>query len=157
MQCMIYAVVLTHWEMELEKAGDLTSYSVRTQHAAIRGFNYYQRVEPFYTNFMRTIQVLAKDPVFRTYPLAHHLTYHWLGGNLRVSNQPSPSEKEIGGDTMRNYYLSTLIGCRESATCGTTSHSARAWTWKGPWGRTASRFTRCTACCDSIRTISNGR
>lgn len=108
MRCMVYAVVLTHWEMSLDKPGDLTSYSLKTQHAAIRGFNYYQRVEPYYPNFMRMMQELAKDPDFKTYPLSTHLTQNWLGGNLRVSNQPSASEKEIGGDLMRNYYLQQL-------------------------------------------------
>jgi hypothetical protein len=94
--------------MTLDKPGDLSSYSIKTQHAAIRGFNYYQRVEPFYTNFMRMIQELSKDPDFKTYPISTHLTDSWLGGNLRVSNQPSPSEKEIGADLMRFYYQQQL-------------------------------------------------
>ena len=108
MQTMVFAVILTHWEMTLDKPGDLSSYSIKTQHAAIRGFNYYQRVEPFYTNFMRMIQELSKDPDFKTYPISTHLTNSWLGGNLRVSNQPSPSEKEIGADLMRFYYQQQL-------------------------------------------------
>ena len=108
MQCMVFAVVLTHWEMELDRAGDLEHYSLNTRHAAIRGFNYYQRVEPYYSNFMRMIQELCRDPDFRTYPLSTHLTHNWLGGNLRVSNQASPAEHEIGGDLMRHYYLQRL-------------------------------------------------
>ena len=108
MQCMVFAVVLTHWEMELDRAGDLEHYSLNTRHAAIRGFNYYQRVEPYYSNFMRMIQELCRDPDFRTYPLSTHLTHNWLGGNLRVSNQASPAEHEIGGDLMRHYYLQQL-------------------------------------------------
>ena len=108
MQSMVYAVILTHWEMNLDKPGDLTSYAIKTKHAAIRGFNYYQLVEPFYGNFMRMIQELSKNPDFKTYPLSTHLTNRWLGGNLRVSNQPSPSEKEIGADLMRYYYQQQL-------------------------------------------------
>jgi hypothetical protein len=66
MQSMVYAVILTHWEMIMDKPGDLTSYAIKTQHAAIRGFNYCQRVEPFYGNFMRMIQELSKNPDFKT-------------------------------------------------------------------------------------------
>jgi hypothetical protein len=94
--------------MTLDRPGDLTSYALRTKHAAIRGFNYYQRVEPFYSNFMRLIEELSRNPDFRTYPLSSHLTHGWLGGNLMISNQPSPSEKEIGADLMRHYYLQQL-------------------------------------------------
>ncbi len=108
MQCMVYAIILTHWEMTLDRPGDLTSYALRTRHAAIRGFNYYQRVEPYYTNFRRLIEELSRNPDFRTYPLATHLTCNWMGGNLVISNQPSPSEKEIGADLMRHYYLQQL-------------------------------------------------
>jgi hypothetical protein len=108
LQCLVYAVVLTHWEMTLDRPGDLTSYSLRTLHAAVRGFNYYQRVEPFYGNFMRMIQELSKDPDFKTYPLASHLTYSWLEGNLRISNQLSPAEKNIGADLVRYYYQQQL-------------------------------------------------
>ncbi len=108
MQCLVYAIVLTHWELNLDKPGDLTSYSLKTQHTAIRGFDYFQRVEPFWTNFMRMIQKLSKDPDFKTYPLSNHLTQSWLGGNLRVSNQPSPPEKEMGADLMRFYYQQQL-------------------------------------------------
>ena len=73
LQPLVLAVVLTHWRMELDKPGDLSSYTLSTEHAAIRGFNYFQRVEPFYTNFMRLIQELSKDPHFKTYPLSTHL------------------------------------------------------------------------------------
>ena len=79
MQCMVYAIVLTHWEMTLDKPGDLTSYALRTKHAAIRGFNYYQRVEPYYSNFMRLIEELSRNPDFRTYPLGTHLTLQLVG------------------------------------------------------------------------------
>ena len=108
LQCMVYAVILTHWEMNLERPGDLENYSIKTQHSAIRGFNYYQKVEPYFTNFMRMIQELGKDPDFKTYPLATHLTHGWLDGNLRVSKQASPSEVEIGADLMRYYYQQQL-------------------------------------------------
>ena len=108
MQAMVYALVLTQWEMELDKPGDLTSYAVKTQHAAIRGYNFFQRIEPFYSNFMRLVNKLAKEPNFRTYPLASHLTHSWLGGNLRIPNQQSHSEREIGADAMRHYNLQQL-------------------------------------------------
>jgi hypothetical protein len=108
MQSMVFAVVLTHWRMELDKPGDLTSYSLSTEHAAIRGFNYYQKKEPFYTNFMRLTQEIAKDPNFKTYPLSTHLTHSWLGGNLRLANQLSQSEQELGTDPMRSYYRQQL-------------------------------------------------
>lgn len=100
--------ILTQWVMSLHKPGELDSYTLKTQHAAIRGFNFFQRVEPYYANFMRLIRELERDPDFRTYPLATHLTHSWLGGNLRVSNQASASEQEIGADLMRNYYLQQL-------------------------------------------------
>ena len=108
MQTLVYAVVLTQWEMELDKPGDLSSYTLKTQHAAIRGFNFYQKIEPYYTNFMRLPQELAKNGDFKCYPLATHLTHPWLGGNLRVSNQASVSEQEQGADLMRNYNLQQL-------------------------------------------------
>ena len=108
MQCMVFAVILTHWEMCLEKPGNLEHYSLKTRHAAIRGFNFYQRVEPYYSQFMRMIEELSRNPDCKTYPLATHLTQGWLGGNLRVSNQASPSEHEIGGDLMRHYYRQQL-------------------------------------------------
>lgn len=108
LQCMVFAVVLTHWEMHLDKPGELEHYTLQTQHAAIRGFNYFQRVEPYYTNFMRMIRELSQDPDCCTYPLSTHLTHHWLGGNLQISNQASAAEAEIGADLMRNYYLQQL-------------------------------------------------
>ncbi len=107
-QPMVFAIVLTHWRMELDRPGDLTSYAVHTEHAAIRGFNYFQRVEPYYTNFMRLIQKLSKDPDFRTYPLANHLTQSWLGGNLCLANQLSQSERDLGPQSMRSYYHQQL-------------------------------------------------
>jgi hypothetical protein len=57
---------------------------------------------------MRMIRDLSRDPDFRTYPLATHLTHNWLGGNLCISNQASRSEHEISADLMRNYYLQQL-------------------------------------------------
>ena len=108
MQSQVFAIVLTHWKMELDKPGDLSSYVVTTEHAAIRGYNYYQKVEPFYTNFMRMIQELSKDPDFKTYPLSNHLNHSWLGGNLRVANQCTTSEAEIGADLLRSYYHQQL-------------------------------------------------
>jgi hypothetical protein len=108
MQAMVHAVILTQWEMSLDRLGDLTSYSLKTRHAAIRGFNYFQRVEPYYSNFMRMISELARDPDFAAYPLSTHLTHNWLGGNLQVSNQASSAEYEDGADLMRNYYLQQL-------------------------------------------------
>lgn len=108
MQTMVYAVILTHWEMELDRPGDLSSYSLRTRHAAIRGFHYFQRVEPFYSNFMRMIHDLAKTEDFKTYPLATHLTHSWLGGNLRLTNRWSKSERELGPQFLRTYYHQQL-------------------------------------------------
>ncbi len=108
MQTMVYAVILTHWKMELDRPGDLNSYTVATQHAAIRGFNYYQRVEPFYSNFMRVLQRLVKDPDFKSYPLSTHLTDAWLRGNVCISNRLSQSEQELGPSLMRAYYHQQL-------------------------------------------------
>lgn len=108
MQATIFAIVLTAWELEMDNPGDLTSYTVRTQHSAIRGYNYYQRREPYFSNFMRMINELAKQPKFETYPLATHLTYPWLGGNLRLPNQRSEGEKILGSEFMRNYNLQQL-------------------------------------------------
>lgn len=108
LQPLVLAIVLTHWKMELDKPGDLASYTVTTEHAAIRGFSYFQRIEPFYTNFMRMIQELSRDATFRTYPLSTHLTYPWLGGNLRLANQLSQSEFDLGPELMRSYYHQQL-------------------------------------------------
>jgi hypothetical protein len=108
MQSMVFAVILTHWEMELDKPGELENYTLKTRHAAIRGFNYYQKVEPCYSNFMRLIHDVAKDPEFCTYPLATHLTHPWLGGNLCKSNQLSESEERLGPGVMQAYYLQQL-------------------------------------------------
>jgi hypothetical protein len=105
---MVFAIVLTHWRMELDKPGDLSSYTLSTEHAAIRAFNYFQHVEPQYTNFMRLIMELSKDPHFRTYPLSTHLTNSWLGGNLRLANQLSQSEHDLGPEIMRSYYHQQL-------------------------------------------------
>jgi len=108
LRSMVFAIVLTHWRMELDKPGDLSSYTLSTEHAAIRGFNYFQHVEPYYTNFMRLILELSKDPHFRTYPLSTHLTNSWLGGNLRLANQLSQSEADLGPEIMRAYYHQQL-------------------------------------------------
>jgi hypothetical protein len=108
LQSMVFAVILTSWELELGQPGNLTSYSLRTRHAAIRGFNYYQRVEPFYGNFMRLIHAVSKEADFKTYPLSTHLTQAWLGGNLRRSNQRSESENHLGPKLMRSYYHQQL-------------------------------------------------
>jgi hypothetical protein len=108
MQTSVFAVILTAWELEMDKPGDLTSYTLKTQHSAIRGYNFYQRIEPFYSNFMRLINELSKEPNFETYPLASYLTYPWLGGNLRLPNQQSGPEKVQGVNFLRNYYLQQL-------------------------------------------------
>ena len=108
MQGMVFAIILTHWRMELDKPGDLTSYTVKTEHAAIRSFNYFQRVEPFYSNFMSLIRDLSKDPDFKTFPITTHLTNSWLGGNLQLANRLSRSEKEFGATAMRSYYHQQL-------------------------------------------------
>jgi hypothetical protein len=108
LQPLVYGIILTHWRMELDKPGDLNSYRLQTAHAAIRGFNYFQKVEPCYTNFMRLIEELAKNPDFQVYPLSTHLTNSWLGGNLRLSNQQSQSEMELGPELMRSYYQQQL-------------------------------------------------
>ena len=108
MQPLVQAVILTHWQMELDRPGDLSSYCVRTRHAAIGGFHFYQRVEPFHGQFMRLIHELARDPHFCTYPLATHLTDSWLGGNLCLSNQRSRSELEFDPALMRAYYHQQL-------------------------------------------------
>ena len=108
LQPLVFAIVLTHWRMELDRPGDLSSYAVFTQHAAIRGFNYFQRVEPYYSNFMRLIQNISADPNFRAYPLSNHLTHSWLGGNLRLSNHLSQSECDLGPELMRSYYYQQL-------------------------------------------------
>ncbi len=108
MQTAVFAIVLTAWELEMDRAGDLMSFSLKTQHAAIRGYHFYQKIEPYYSNFMRLVQELAKDPNFEVYPLANHLTHSWLGGNLCISNQQSESEKTLGAQFMRSYYRQQL-------------------------------------------------
>jgi len=108
LQPLVLAIVLTHWKMELDRPGDLTSYTVTTEHAAIRGYNYFQHIDPFYTNFMRMIQGISKDQRFKTYPLSTHLTNSWLGGNLRLANHLSQSEFDLGSELMRSYYRQQL-------------------------------------------------
>ena len=65
-------------------------------------------MERYYTNFTRLIAELSKDAAFRTYPLCTHLTNSWLGGNLRLANQLSQSERELGPELMRAYYQQQL-------------------------------------------------
>lgn len=108
MQTAVFAIVLTAWELEMTRPADLTSFSLKTQHAAIRGYHFYQKIEPYYSNFMRMVKELAKDPNFEVYPLATHLTHSWLGGNLCISNQQSESEKTLGAQFMRSYYRQQL-------------------------------------------------
>jgi len=108
LQPLIYAVILTHWRLELDRPGDLTSYSVHTKHAAIRGYNYSQRVQPYYDNFTHLIHDISRDPNFCTYPLSTHLTQSWLGGNLQISNQLSASERDLNPNVMRTYYHQQL-------------------------------------------------
>jgi hypothetical protein len=108
MQAAVFAVLLTAWELEMDRPGDLTSYALKTQHAAIRGYNLYQRQEPYYSGFMRLVEEIAKEPSFEAYPLASYQTYPWLGGNLRLVNQRSESEEALGHDFMRSYYLQQL-------------------------------------------------
>jgi hypothetical protein len=108
MQTSVFAVILTAWELEMDKPGDLTSYTLKTRHSAIRDYNFYQKMEPYYFNFMRLVNELFKEPHFETYPLASHLTYPWLGGNLRLPNQQSGPEKVQGVNFLRNYYLQQL-------------------------------------------------
>jgi hypothetical protein len=108
MQPMVYAIMLTHWRLELDQPGDLTSYTLHTHHAAIRSYHFYQKAEPYFSNFMRLPNAIARDPAFKVYPLANHLNHSWLGGNLCVSDQASPSEQEIGADLLRNYDLQQL-------------------------------------------------
>jgi hypothetical protein len=108
MQTAVFAIFLTAWELEMREAGDLTNFSLQTQHAGIRSVHYYQKVEPYYSNFMRLVNELSKDPHFEVYPLATHLTHSWLGGNLCTSNQLSDAEKKLGPQFMRSYYLQQL-------------------------------------------------
>ena len=108
MQASVFAILLTGWELEMDQPGDLSAYTVRTQHSAIRGYNFYQRREPFFSNFMRLINEMAKQPRFESYPLATHLTYPWLGGNLHLPNQQSEGEKVLGPDFVRSYNLQQL-------------------------------------------------
>jgi hypothetical protein len=57
---------------------------------------------------MRLINELAKEPNFEVYSLASHLTYPWLGGNLRLPNQRSEAEAVQGANFQRSYYLQQL-------------------------------------------------
>jgi hypothetical protein len=47
--------------MEMDHPGDLTPYNLRTQHAAIRGYNFYQRQEPCFSNFMPLVEYVYLD------------------------------------------------------------------------------------------------
>jgi hypothetical protein len=108
MQAAVFAIVLTAWELEMDRPGDLSSYRVRTRHAAIRAYNFYQKREPFFSGFMRIIDDLTKEPGFVTYPLASHLTYSYLGGNLCLPTQQSEAERVLGPELLRNFVLQQL-------------------------------------------------
>ena len=108
MQSSVFAVIVHGWELTMDRAGDLTSYTLKTRHAAIRGYNFYQRIEPYFSNFMRLINQVAKDPNFETYPLSSYLNHSWLGGNLLLSNQQSEAEQVLGVNFLRNYNLQQL-------------------------------------------------
>lgn len=108
MQCLVYAVVLSTWEMELDEPGNLSSYRLRTRHAAIRGFNFYQRVEPWYSNFLRLVNDVVGHPDFKEYPMSTHLTDSWLGGNLHLANRLTESERALGPVLMRHIYHQQL-------------------------------------------------
>jgi hypothetical protein len=108
MQAAVFAIILTAWELEMDRPGDLSAYRLRTRHAAIRGYNFYQRREPFYSNFMRLIHEVGKEPTFAAYPLASHLTFPWLAGNLQLPNQRSEPERVLGPDFLRSYLLQQL-------------------------------------------------
>ena len=83
-QSMVYAVILAPLGDEPGQAGRLEPATRSRPAPAIRGFNYCQRVEPyFYGDFMRMIQELSKNPDFKTYPLSTHLTNGWLGWQPR--------------------------------------------------------------------------
>lgn len=108
MQSVVYAIVFGRWELELDRPGDLSGYRLKTWHAAVRAYNFYQRIEPHYSNFMRAINDLTADADFKSYPLSNHLTHSWLGGNLQLPNQLSGSEREFGSPLMRHLYLQQL-------------------------------------------------
>ena len=91
---------------------------------------------------MRMINELAKQPRFETYPLATHLTYPWLGGNLRLPNQQSMGEKILGPEFMRNYNLQQLDWAMGVCNLGTRSRSAREITWRINWPSMVSLSTR---------------
>ena len=102
MQTMVYAVILTHWEFTMDKPGDLTSYSLKTEHAAIRGFNYYQRVEPYLQKLHATDPEVEPESGLQDLP-AFHPPDPWL-----VGRQPAriKSTFSLGtGDRRRPYAL----------------------------------------------------
>jgi hypothetical protein len=103
MQACVFAITVTAWEMDLAKPGDLSEYTLKTRHAAIRSYHFYQQIEPYYTHFMRLIRGLAQDPTFKVYQLSNHLNSSWIGGNTRLSNQLSYFEKWSGPKFVREY------------------------------------------------------
>ncbi len=44
----------------MKDPGDLSSYELRTSHAAIRSYRYYQQIEPRFSNFLPLFQQLAR-------------------------------------------------------------------------------------------------
>ena len=108
MQACIFAITITGWELEMHNPGDLSKYTLRTQHAAIRSYHYYQQVERYYSNFMRLLHELAKDSNFSTYLLSNHLSNSWLGGNLLIPNQHTWAEQKYGATFVRNFYHQQL-------------------------------------------------
>ena len=66
MQTSVFAVILTSWELEMDKPGDLTSYTLKTQHSAIRGYNFYQKTMSLNSDFDRWMGF--PDDVIGKYP-----------------------------------------------------------------------------------------
>lgn len=110
---MVFAVILTHWEMELDKPGELENYTLRTRHAAIRGFNYYQKSEAILQ------QLHAPDSRSRQRSRVLHLPAGHapdapVAGRQPVQIQPAfRIGKRLGPGVMQAYYLQQL-----DWTCG---------------------------------------
>jgi ribonuclease HI len=82
MQAAVFAVILTAWELEMDRRGDLTSYALRTKHAAIRGCNLYLR---------QSDRVLVAESLFLGHGSCNEAEYLALLNGLRITRALFPN------------------------------------------------------------------
>ena len=109
LQPLVLAVVLTHWRMELDKPGDLSPTRCLRSTPPSAASTTSSASNPTTPTSCGSSRSCPRTRTFKTYPLCTHLTNSWLGGNLRLANQLSQSERELGPETRcASYYHQQL-------------------------------------------------